>query len=493
MEGSKIITVLLLVISFYGTRSFAQNLKPGFDKAEYINLMKLSAQFGDSAYQAAILVPEKFELIYRSPIVGLDNLWELWTENEETAIINIRGTTENSESWLANFYAAMVPAKGSLVFTNNESFEYELANNPKAAVHVGWLLSTAFLAKDIIPKIDSSYAAGLKDFLIIGHSQGGAIAYLLTAHLLYLQAQGAIPADIQFKTYCSAAPKPGNLYFAYDYEAQTQNGWAYNVVNSADWVPENPISIQTLDDFNDVNPFKNVEEVIKKEKFSSRLAMKYAYRKLYRPTKKAQKNYQKILGDITSKRVAKLIPGFEAPVYYESNHYVRTGNTVVLLADEDYYQIYPNDEKKIFMHHFHPPYLHLAEKLNIGSSDRNQRDTSDLEGGWELEFMSGAESDLGIESLFPNKMPVLTLNLGNRTVNGNTGCNNFNGKLEIEDNKIKFPEYMSMTRMMCEGEGERQFLNTLKIVESYSVSKNQTLTFFSAESPILRFKKIYDR
>lgn len=491
MEGSRIIAVLLLVITFYSTKVSTQTLEPGFDKAEYINLMKISAQFGDSAYQAAIPVPDRFELIYRSPVVGLDNLWELWTQDQKVGIINIRGTTENSESWLANFYAAMVPAKGSLVFSNNETFEYELASNPRAAVHVGWLLSTAFLTKDIIPKIDSSYDAGLKEFLIIGHSQGGAIAYLLTAHLYSVQAQGIIPADIRFKTYCSAAPKPGNLYFAYDYEAQTQNGWAFNVVNSADWVPETPISIQTLDDFNNVNPFKNAEEVIKKEKLPTRVAMNYAYKKLYNPTRKAQKNYQKILGGITSKRVEKLIPGFEAPAYYESNNYVRTGNTIVLLADKEYYEIYPNDEKKIFMHHFHLPYLYLVEKLNIGSSEKNQNNNSGIEGAWELEVISGAESDF--DSLFPDRVPVMTINVDQRTVSGNTGCNNFNGKFTTEDNSIKFSENFSMTRMMCPSEGEMLFLDCLKIVDNYSISTNQTLTFFSANSPVLRFKKINDK
>jgi len=48
---------------------------------------------------------------------------------------------------------------------------------------VGWLLSTAYLSKDILPKIDSMYKSGIKDFILMGHSQGGAINFLLTAHL----------------------------------------------------------------------------------------------------------------------------------------------------------------------------------------------------------------------------------------------------------------------------------------------------------------------
>lgn len=374
----------LAVLLAWSSDVFSQQLKPGFDKKEYLDLLKISAQFGDSSYRAAISVPADYQLAYRSPVMGLENMWDLYTKNSELAIISLRGTTEKSESWLANFYAAMVPAKGELTLSEGNIFSYQLASNPKAAVHVGWLVSTAFLSQDIQPKIDSLYQAGIKDIIIMGHSQGGAIAFLLTAHLLNLQQQQMLPSDIQFKTYCSAGPKPGNLYFAYDYEALTQQGWAYNVVNSADWVPEVPVSIQTVDDFNDVNPFVNVKETIKKQKFLTRLVMNHAYNKLYKPTKRAQKNYQKILGNITSRSVQKVVPGFVAPAYYASSNYVRTGTTIVLQADEAYYQSYPNDENKIFTHHFHPPYLMLAEKLQIDSSNARPIPAS-LEGTWEIE------------------------------------------------------------------------------------------------------------
>lgn len=361
------ITFLLGIMAF-AYLSPAQQLKPGFDKAEYLDLMRISAQFGDSSYREALPVPEGYTLAYDSPVMGLENKWSLYTRVDSVAVISLRGTSEKSESWLANFYAAMVPAKGEMKLSENESFTYQLASNPKAAVHVGWLVGTAFLPKDTLPKIESCYQAGIKDFLIMGHSQGGAIAFLLTAHLYNLQQQGVIPSDIRFKTYCSAGPKPGNLYFAYDYEAMTQNGWAYNVVNSADWVPEVPVSIQTVEDFNEVNPFVNVKEIIRQQKFLTRIVMNHAYNKLYKPTRKAQKNYQRILGDITSKRVQQLVPGFEPPAYYKSNDYVRTGATIVLQADEAYYALYPNDRNKIFIHHLHPPYIYLTERLNLNST-----------------------------------------------------------------------------------------------------------------------------
>ncbi len=145
----------------------------------------------------------------------------------------------------------------------------------------------------------------------------------------------------------------------------TQQGWSYNVVNAADWVPEVPISIQTLDDFNPSNPFIHAKGIIKKQKFPVNLAMKYMYNQLSKPPSKAQKRYQKYLGSMTSKTVQKILPGFIPPAYYPSSHYVRTGNMIVLVPGEDYFKLYPESQSpdNMFPHHLHPQYMYLAEQL----------------------------------------------------------------------------------------------------------------------------------
>ena len=83
----------------------------------------------------------------------------------------------------------------------------------------------------------------------------------------------------------------GNLYFAYDFEALTQNGWAFNVVNTADWVPEGPFSIQTTDDYNASNPFKLVDDGLKQLPFKQRIVLSRIYKNLETPPKKANKRY----------------------------------------------------------------------------------------------------------------------------------------------------------------------------------------------------------
>ncbi len=110
----------------------AAQLQPGFDKQEYLDLMTVSAQVGDSAYRAALPVADGYSFRYRSPVVGLENLWELYLREDGVAVISIRGTTQRSESWLANFYAAMVPARGELTVSDEYTFSYQLAEDPRA-------------------------------------------------------------------------------------------------------------------------------------------------------------------------------------------------------------------------------------------------------------------------------------------------------------------------------------------------------------------------
>ncbi|KAB7732659.1 META domain-containing protein [Rudanella paleaurantiibacter] len=480
--------LLALVALLTLSTARAQSLQPGFDPAEYIELMKVSARFGDSTYVASYPAPQRFKPVYRSPIVGLDNRWDLWTDNAQTAVISLRGTTANSTSWLANFYAAMVPAKGDLQISDTETFAYNLAENPKAAVHVGWLVATAFLSKDILPKLDSSYQKGVRNILVMGHSQGGAIAYLLTAHLYNLQKSGRLPADMRLKTYCSAGPKPGNLYFAYEYEAMTQGGWGFNVVNSADWVPEVPLSIQTLNDFNVTNPFSGAPDVIKKQKLLNRIVLKHVYNNLTKPALKAQRNYQKYLGTIASKTVRKNLNGYVAPEYYNSNHYVRTGQTIVLRADSAYFVKYPESKEKIFAHHFHPPYLFLTERQFLGAAQTGAagKNTGALGGSWELNYISGPRIAFG--GLYPEQKPTLTFGTDGR-LSGNTSCNAFNGPVTVSGNGIRFADSMAMTRKMCPGEGETVFLNTLKRVNRYALSDPNTLVLLTDDVAVMRFTR----
>ncbi len=368
----KIFIISIIVSLFFtmNTLSHGQLLQPGFDKQEYKETLKVNQkthiELNKWADNTAVPEPTFYHFDYRSPRVAFDNIWDLWINNDKRiAMIAVQGSIATEASFLANLYAAMIPASGELKLTNDKTFRYHLSDNPRAAVHVGWFVAMAHLSETIEHKIDSCYKAGIKDFILTGHSQGGGITFLLNAHLHQLQREGKIPQDVFFKTYCSAGPKPGNLAFAYDFENNNRNGLAYNVVSAVDWVPEVPFSVQTTDDFNTVNPFRGAKAMIKKQKFGARIALKHVYKKLDKPSRKAQKNYQKYLGKMVSGSVKKQLPDLTLPQYYDSNYYVRTGNTIVLYPDDAYFKLHNNEptNTNIWEHHWPVAYLMLVEKL----------------------------------------------------------------------------------------------------------------------------------
>ncbi len=341
-----------------------QQLQPAFDPAEYAELLSLafySSGIPDSIKRAS--AADHYHRVYRSPVTGLQNRWTLYLRDDNIAVIDIRGTVNETASWLANFYAAMIPATGSLQLNDSTRFDYQLAEDPKANVHVGWTVALGHIAPDIESKINS-YAdqKKVKEFLIFGHSQGGAIAFLLRSYLEYEKKKGKIPADIIFKTYCSAAPKPGNLYYAYDFDFITKGGWAYTVVNAADWVPETPFSIQTLSNFNPTNIFVNARKAIRKQKFFVRLAGSMLYSKLEKKPRKAQRKYEKYLGKkIYRMAIRKALPQLKEPAYVHDNNYMRAGAPVILMPDEAYRSLYPENPDKPFTHHLFAPYYHLLQ------------------------------------------------------------------------------------------------------------------------------------
>ena len=211
-------------------------------------------------------------------------------------------------------------------------------------------------------KIKEYYAKGVKQLIVAGHSQGGALSYLMTSYLRYQQADGNLPADLVIKTYASAAPKPGNLYYAYDFDYITRGGWAYTVVNTADWVPETPVSIQTIKDLNKLNPFANTKSLIKGQKLVVRMALKHVYNRLNKTPLKTQRTYERYLGKVTYKQIKKYMPGLEKLHFAASSNYMRAGIPIVLQADSTYFAKYPDSGTNIFRHHLFEPYYYLLKR-----------------------------------------------------------------------------------------------------------------------------------
>ena len=109
-----------------------------------------------------------------------------------------------------------------------------------------------------------------------------------------------------------------------------------------------------------------------------------------------------------------------------------------------------------------------------------------LNGTWQLNYISGPR--IAFDGLYPDKKPQITFNTADTSFSGNTSCNNFRGKLDAGESSIHFPESMVMTRMMCPGEGENVFINTLKKINKYSIS-DSTLTLIMGDIAMMRFMK----
>jgi heat shock protein HslJ len=115
-------------------------------------------------------------------------------------------------------------------------------------------------------------------------------------------------------------------------------------------------------------------------------------------------------------------------------------------------------------------------------------DLSKLGGKWELNYISGPK--IAFNGLYPGRKPELQIDLANKRLGGNSGCNSFSGELVADDTSINFNKPMVSTKMACPGEGEAIFFEALKKVNKYTITGDTTLNFMMGDIAIMRFNKI---
>lgn len=368
-KSVSLLTALLIVLTFNNCISQSK-LKPGFIPEEYAQMLEVTSRQRDTTtvYSVGLPYPEKCRMVYRSHETGLNNRWDLWLRDDSVGIISIRGTVPEANSWSENFFAAMVPAKGSIIIDSDYVFIYKLAEKSTAGVHAGWLTGLAHLVPSVITQINEHYAFGIKDYIIIGHSQGGAISYLLYSYLHYLDAE-RIPEDVNFKVYCSAPPKPGNLFYAYDFDYISRGGWALRVYNSDDWVPQMPVSVQTLNDFSKYNPYVERDSLIAKMTFFQKLIFEYLLGNMNRDLNDASDLLQRYLGKgVYDEMIKKYLPGFPEPEYLKDAYYYPCGIPIVLMPQPGYDEVLKSETEipLMFKNHMPAAYYYLLEKIYLG-------------------------------------------------------------------------------------------------------------------------------
>ncbi len=353
----------------------SHRLAPGFDPQECDDMLRLNFAFLDTTpgNQFDHFLPSH-RFVYRSENIGLDNAWDLWIRGDSTVVVVLRGTTADPKSILADFLCSMSPAQGTLVFPAGDTLTYQLAADKKAAVHTGFLIGFGFLARDMMPKIESLYSGGYCDFIVTGHSQGGSLCYYASAWLYYLAKNGTYP-NLRVKTYASAPPKVGNMYFAYDYDNAMHAEWAFSVVNTADAVPEMPFTTQQVDiDMNEPNPILNLMKRFDSLPFFKRIILKRAFNRMRRGAAKSSKAYQKYLGGYTAKFIQNMVPGLTIPPTVNTSYFVRPGVPITLTVNDAYIEYFQDLAKEgPYYHHNPKTYRYLLRQYYPGLTELKKK------------------------------------------------------------------------------------------------------------------------
>lgn len=356
--------LLLNGVFFSCKENKSSKLEPGYDKTELLGLIPAMERTYDSEDIGGFKTPspENIERVFRSKLSPFKNRFDVWRTSDEKAVITIRGTIIDSAYMSAAIalYTLMIPAEGKIKVSDTSWFEYKLAELPDAGVHLGILLALNFISDELVDQVNTQYRDGIRDFIIVGHSQGSSISVLATSYLWYLRKDGKLPADIRFKTYSIATPKTGNLQYAYDYEQLTAGGYALSLNNVIDWVPSIPLTIQSINDYPKTNPFRDIRGFISGAGYELGPNFDTGFEEFANVAPEVTEKAIRAVHESVYPRIADVMPGYVEPEYMSSFNYVRSGVSVPLVPDSEYYKLFPNDPENFILwenHSMYPYYI----------------------------------------------------------------------------------------------------------------------------------------
>ncbi|WP_282036426.1 META domain-containing protein [Saccharicrinis aurantiacus] len=108
-----------------------------------------------------------------------------------------------------------------------------------------------------------------------------------------------------------------------------------------------------------------------------------------------------------------------------------------------------------------------------------------LKNNWKMVEFLGSPID---NEVFNVKTPAFNLNPDEGTFGGNNGCNQVNGKLEVDGNKISM-EVLMGTRMFCNGVPEQEVDAKISEVDSYKI-KGDKLFLFNGDMTLFVFELV---
>lgn len=363
------IALLLLPALWSCTPQQGVHLKPGYDPAELTRLLPAMERTYDSADIGGFKTPEPVDIqrVFRSSTTPLMNRFDVWKTTDGKAVFTFRGTIVDTAalSFSAAFYSLMVPGAGKLRLADSTWFEYKLAELPGAGVHLGILLGLALISEELTGQVQAQYNDGIRDIILLGHSQGSGISLMATSYLMYLQKAGRIPAGIRFKTYSIATPKVGNYSYVCDFEKLTSGGYAFSVDNVIDWVPFIAMTFQSAGDFPPVSPFRDLRAFMTDINYPPGPDFDSGYAKFARVVPALTEQMIGVIRQNVYPRIHRALPGFSEPEIMKSYNFERAGIHVPLVPDSAYYKLFPNDPRNFRVwenHSVYPYYILVSSK-----------------------------------------------------------------------------------------------------------------------------------
>lgn len=136
-----------------------------------------------------------------------------------------------------------------------------------------------------------------------------------------------------------------------------------------------------------------------------------------------------------------------------------------------------NQVKSLF-----PAFL-VAVAILSGCKAGTQSVSKSIDGTtWELARLMGNAVDM---KNYPDGVPTISFSAGG-AISGSTGCNSFNGDYVLRGDSLSL-DLGSMTKMMCDGPGEMDFIFATKEVNFMKVDETG-LTLLNGSKEVLGFK-----
>ena len=315
--------VILYLITVVCISPISASVPKGFNISLAIDLSRLNASytFLDLYDNDNEILPNGYEKFYTSDALAMDNMYQLY-KHDSLIIINFRGSTSKFISWYTNLQMAMIPCEGEIVHMRT-TYKYKFANDNNALVHSGYALSMVLIAKTLLPQIKNLIYEGHKNFIITGHSQGGALSNLAKAYFENLP-KGTFPSRPNFTVYAFAAPMFGNQAFIDEYNSRyLATETSFNIVNPADMIPKMPLHMGDTSSL----VAKVAENLVNQEPID----FKYL---LMSELKRANQEFitQKVLSTSESliKQISDDIGTVELPEFSTDINYKYVGNVVYL-------------------------------------------------------------------------------------------------------------------------------------------------------------------